>query len=165
MIAARLVAIAGLVAACAHEPTREPTPRAPRGRPGAPPPMGAVVSRGEIVIEDDLGLLPNVRLDTVQVASGLDLAAVVERLRTELPALRSCFRSQVTPRPRAALTLSLSLRIGGSGEITDANVRGSEVPALRHCLASALVGKTGFPRPAGGGSAAVEASLLVTPVR
>lgn len=168
----RLVALAALIAGCAHEPRTEPSPPVGSGSPAAPAARtddprspGSASAVGEIVLQDDRGLLPNLRLDTVQVASGLDLTAVVDRLRAELPNLRRCFSSHVTPRPRPALTISLSLRIDGSSQVVDANVRGADVPALRQCIAATLVGTTGFPPPPGGGSVVVEASLVVTPVR
>lgn len=168
----RLVALAALLAGCAHEPRTEPAPPVGSRSPAAPVAgtgdrgsPGSARAVGEVVIQDDRGLLPNLRLDTVQVASGLDLPAVVDRLRAELPNLRRCFSSRVTPRPRRPLTIALSLRIDGSSQVVAADVRGAEVPALRQCIAASLLGTTGFPPPPVGGSVAVEASLIVTPVR
>jgi hypothetical protein len=106
-------------------------------------------------------VIPNVRLGTVTVASGIDLTAVVDRLRRELPAFRSCFRREVTPRPKSPLALTLSFEFDGQGQVGDADLHGTEVAALRRCIASSLMGKKGFPP----GPVEVEASLVVTPVR
>ena len=163
--------VAALVVACRHEP--KPVVPAPLPRPssgdgdaGDPPPPGADRPvqggpTGEMVLgEDELSLLPNLRLGTVQVASGIDLTAVMDRLRAVLPALRLCLRTRTMPRPTSELTLTLSFSIDGGGQVADADLTGSEILPLRQCVASALMGTKGFPP----GPARVEATLIVSPV-
>ena len=166
-----LLTIAALVAGCGHEPRPAPPPQPPPS-PGdadtAPPPATAGARPGGdrltwngVDIQDDLGVIPNVRLGTVRVASGIDLEAVMNRLRAELPVLRGCLRRDVTPRPASQLTLTLSFEIDGEGQVRQADLQGTAIVALRQCLASSLMGKKGFPP----GPVAIEASLIVTPVR
>jgi hypothetical protein len=171
-VIARLLAVAALVAGCVPEPRPAPPPQ-PSPSPGTAQTAPAAATTGDahqdegrltwegIDIQDELGLLPNVRLGTVSVPSGIDLTAVVDRLRAELPVLRGCFRREVTPRPKTQLALTLSFDIDGEGQVGHASALGTDVDALRQCLASALMGKKGFPP----GPVQVEASLVVTPVR
>ena len=166
MIARLLVALA-LVAGCPRQPT--PAPPSPAALPASAPtpptsetrPADGVLTEQGIPIQDELGLLPNLRLGTVTAGSGIDLAAVMDRLRAVLPVLRSCFRREITPRPTVQLTLRLSLEIDERGRVGNAELQGTPVDALRRCIATALTGERGFP-PA---PARVEASLVVTPVR
>jgi hypothetical protein len=167
----RLLAAVALIAGCRHEPTPAPPPHA-RGAPAgadpapAPPTAGAGPVHGgltgEMVLgEDELGLIPNLRLGTVTASAGIDLTAVMDRLRAVLPSLRLCLRSDTMPRPKGELTLTLSFAIDREGRVGHANLRGTEILPLRQCLAFSLMGKKGFPP----GPAEVEASLIVSPVR
>ncbi|HEU5057667.1 MAG TPA: hypothetical protein VFU21_14130, partial [Kofleriaceae bacterium] len=145
-----------------------PAPPQPAALPAAAPappgsearPTDDVLTEQGVPIQDELGLLPNLRLGSVTAGAGVDLPALMDRLRARLPVLRGCFRREVTLRPTVQLTLTLSLEIDERGQVAHAELQGTPVVALRRCIASALAGEEGFPS----GPARIEASLIVTPV-
>jgi hypothetical protein len=173
-VIARLLTAALLVAGCGHEPKSAPRAetRAPTSSPAphrSPPsadaaPVYGYLSGEDVLGEDELGIVPNVRLGTVKLPPSMDLEAMVNRLRRELPRLRACFRSDVTRRPERPLTLTLTLVIDNEGRVAHVGVEGTDDQPVQQCLYGSLVMGEGFP-PAPGRSAEAEASLLVTPVR
>jgi hypothetical protein len=167
----RLVTAAVLVTGCRAEPRPAPPPTGDRTAAADPAPASSPAAdrdrrdggrTGETILgEEELALIPNLRLGTVSAAAGIDLQAVVNRLRAEVDHLRRCLRREVTPRPVGELTLTLRFQIDAAGQVARADLRGTEVVPLRRCITSSLVGTRGFPpRPA-----EVEATLLVSPVR
>lgn len=169
---ARAAIGAALLVACGGEPRPAQAPaRAappPAAQPSATtdsaPRRNAGVLSTDALSEDELGVVPNIQLGTVKVAAGIDLEAVVIRLRRELPRLRLCFRSDVTPRPRRPLTLTLLLLVDHDGRVGHVNPKGTDNRPVQDCIYGSLITSDGFP-PAPGASTEIEATLVVTPVR
>lgn len=126
-----------------------------------PPPVIADdgVTFGGLTKDEVLELKRALRVDGVKVATvnlgkptisgSLDPAVINRSMRSDLPALRSCFERAFASRPTMSPRITVAFSIEPDGRVSTLSVAGA-VPELQQCVVVVLR-QLRFPRPRSGG--------------
>ena len=163
----RIAILAALAACGGREPDvvgpTDPAPRLQlvRCSVATPPPVIADdgVSFGGLTKAEVLELkrasrvdgvtVPTVNLGKPTVSGSLDPAAINRVVRSDLPALRSCFQRAFATRPTMSPRITVAFSIERDGRVSTISVAGA-VPDLQQCVLVVLQ-QLRFPRPRGSG--------------